>query len=306
MPAATLQPERLDRVIAEQFDAFERDRDQLRFGTLQQLCEQRRRGGAADGPFRMRHPREIDSGLVEDRDRPLRARALPLDDFLKDCQRWRKGDLVDDLAVAVDRHVEGHDQLTRDRTGDELGESRTTGAKNLLERLPIDARRQRIARPGAGVEQLASVPVGQRYGEVVGILGEKDLHLAPKALDIVALQRLRERQHLQGRREALHLAVEHQPNAAHGIEHPFERGLAVADVLVIDEPAGKNDQRKRGAGDQQRKPNAQRALGEGEARRWGARANAGRRRSEGGQSHDAVTGTERAPGSNAVGRRQFQ
>ena len=57
-------------------------------------------------------------------------------------------------------------------------------------------------------------------------------------------QRIRQRQDLEAAGHALHFGIEHEPNAAHGIQHPARGVSAVVFVMVEDGADREDDQRQ--------------------------------------------------------------
>ena len=99
-------------------------------------------------------------------------------------------------------------------------------------------------------EQLAALAVGHQHDAVLAVLLEKAGRDAAETVEIAVAQRVGQRQHLQAAGHALHLGVEHEANAAHGLEHALRGVLAVLLVVVENDDGRENNQRQRGSRDQ--------------------------------------------------------
>ena len=84
----------------------------------------------------------------------------------------------------------------------------------------------------------------------LAVLVKEPLGNPAEALEIAVPHGIRQRQHLQRSRHALHLGVEHEANAANRFKDPLRRVLPVLLVVMVDDAGSENNQRQRGSRDQ--------------------------------------------------------
>src|SRR6202048_2349336 len=106
IPAATIQPVTEDRAKLVISGTPSSDTVCSRASVAQHLGIERRRGALGDRLLRIWRAREIDAVAVEDRDGPVFARALPVDDALKNLDRRGEGNIVEHLAFAKHWHLD--------------------------------------------------------------------------------------------------------------------------------------------------------------------------------------------------------
>lgn len=187
------------------------------------------------------------------------ARTLPFDDPLELGERRIERQLVGDFAIANDRDGDRDDGLVR-RSGEQRRIDRTPGLKHLAGSGLRRVQRQSLAARRAGVEQLPAVAVGD-HDRLARKLTEERLGILAETLEIVALQHLRQRQHLQAGRHAFNFAVQDQARRADELHHAGKNRFPVVGVVLVDKAPGKNDQRQQRASNQDAEPDGQTILG---------------------------------------------
>ena len=111
---------------------------------------------------------------VEDRNRPVLARALLFDDGLENLDRRAEGNDADDLAVAKHRHLDGHDQPLLDRADEQVGVLRASWSRTPSRTMSRLLRGGRLAVSAVDRgEQLPALAVGDQHDAVLAILLEK-------------------------------------------------------------------------------------------------------------------------------------
>ncbi len=124
---------------------------------------------------------------------------------------------------------------------------RAPGREHLLHDLAIVARRQVCGVRGDRGEHLTAAAVGDHHHAVPAILVEKAGGDAAEAVEIAVPQRVGQRKHLQSAGHPLYLGVEHEANAAHGLDHALRGVPAVLFVVVQNDADRENNQRQRGS-----------------------------------------------------------
>lgn len=183
--------------------------------------------------------REHASLGIQQRHRPLIVWPLLLDQFLEYRDRRTEGERIGHFAIAKHGNFHGHDRPFLGRTDEQVRILRRLACKHPLDDLSIVARRQARCFRRHGRKQLPAGSVGQQQDAVSAILAREFDRQPAEAVEIAALQGIAEREHLQAARHPLHLGVEHEAHASHGLQHPARCLAAILAIVGIGEADGK-------------------------------------------------------------------
>ncbi|MGY4310069.1 hypothetical protein ACVIJ6_007312 [Bradyrhizobium sp. USDA 4369] len=251
------------REARQQRQAFQRHARQRRLVLADHAFIDRGRGRLADRLERIRYARKHHGLAVEQRQCPIGARALLLEDGLEHLDRRTERDIVDHLAVAKHRHLDRDDQALLHDAVEQVGILRLARFENAFGDLAVAPQGEIGSVGGCRRKQLVSVAVSDQDRAVLAVLLEEAHRDRAEALEVAGLQRIRQCQHLHAACHPLHLRIEREADGAHRLEHALPGIGAVLHVVVKYDAAGEQDERQRGPCDQKSKPDRQGKLWHG-------------------------------------------
>src|SRR5262249_37520392 len=219
--------QRRTRERRQQRHPFKRCGDELSLGLLQQGWQKRGRGLLADRLLWIGHPREAGACAVEDADCPFVGLTRPLDERLKDLQRWVKADLVRNCFIFENRHADDGDRLLHNRTDKNVRKGGTAGLKDRLDVLTTCPRRERFAGLHPAIVDLRAVSPCQGYRRDRRVAAQEDLDVAAKSLHVAASQRGGSAQDLKPAGDRPDFGVHRTLDRPNVIEHAVKGRLAL-------------------------------------------------------------------------------